>query len=115
NIIPETDESAVIKGKIDFIEPFFRPDTKTITARVYFQNMSMLPVGSHVTANIFTDSHTALWLPQSAVLSLGMNDVAFMKTSGGFIAHKITTGIRADNLVQVTSGISEKDTDAVNA
>jgi Cu(I)/Ag(I) efflux system membrane fusion protein len=115
DIIPETDESAVIKCRIDFIEPFFRPNSKTITARVYFENMSMLPVGSHVTAKIFTANHNALWLPQSAVLSLGMNDVAFMKKSGGFIAHKITTGIRADNLVQVTSGISEKDTVAVNA
>ncbi len=115
NIIPETDTTLVIKGRIDFIEPFYRPNSKTITARVYFQNTSMLPVGSHVTANIFTANHNALWLPQSSVLSLGMNEVAFLKTSGGFMAHKITTGILTDNLVQVTSGISEKDSVAVNA
>ncbi|HEY4935397.1 MAG TPA: efflux RND transporter periplasmic adaptor subunit, partial [Puia sp.] len=51
-IIPETDESAIIRGKIDFLEPFYRPNSKTLTARVYFHNQSMLPVGSHVTANI---------------------------------------------------------------
>jgi membrane fusion protein, copper/silver efflux system len=114
-IIPETDESAIITGKIDFIEPFYRANSKTLTARVYFHNHAMLPVGSHVTANIFTVPHSALWLPASAVLSLGMNELAFKKSSGGFIAHKIITGIRSDNLVQVISGISEKDTVAVNA
>ncbi len=114
-IIPETDKSAVITGKIDFIEPFYRANSKTLTARVYFHNHSMLPVGSHVTANISTDPFKALWLPVSAVLSLGMNEVAFMKSPGGFIAHRIKTGIRSDNLIQVISGINEKDTVAVNA
>jgi membrane fusion protein, copper/silver efflux system len=115
NIIPETDTSGVISGKIDFIEPFYRPNSKTLTARVYFHNEFMLPVGSQVTAHIYPPGQHALWIPQSAVLSLGMNTVAFIKSSGGFIAHKITTGIRADNLIQVLSGISKKDTVAVNA
>jgi Cu(I)/Ag(I) efflux system membrane fusion protein len=75
----------------------------------------MLPIGSHVTANISSISQHALWLPQTAVLSLGMNDVAFMKTTDGFIAHKITIGIRSGNDVQVLSGLSEKDTVAVDA
>ncbi len=114
-IVPETNESAIITGKIDFIEPFYRANSKTLTARVYFHNHSMLPVGSHVTANIYTDPYKALWLPESSVLSLGMNEVTFMKSSGGFIVHKIITGIRSDRLVQVISGISEKDTVAINA
>jgi len=114
-IIPETDTLAVIDGKIDFIEPFFRPNSQTLTVRVYFHNASMLPVGSHVTANIYTTRHNALWLPQSAVISLGLNEVVFVKRPGGFMAHKITTGIRTDKLIQVISGISEKDTVAVNA
>jgi len=114
-IIPEADTSKVITGKIDFLEPFYRTNSKTLTARVYFHNHSMLPVGSHVSANIFSDPHNAWWLPASAVISLGMNEVAFIKSSGGFIARKIITGIRSDNLIQVTSGINEKDTVAVNA
>jgi Cu(I)/Ag(I) efflux system membrane fusion protein len=115
SVIPETDTSAIINGRIDFIEPFFRSNSKTVTARVYFHNESMLPIGSHVTANISSISQHALWLPQTAVLSLGMNDVAFMKTTDGFIAHKITIGIRSGNDVQVLSGLSEKDTVAVDA
>ena len=114
-IIPETDTAARIDGKIDFIEPIFRNDSKTLTARVYFHNMNMLPVGSHVTAKIFTSNKEALWLPQSAVISLGMSEVVFMKNEGGFIAHKVTIGIRVNSDVQIMSGINEKDSVAAEA
>ncbi len=114
-IIPETDTSATIKGTIDFLEPFFRGNSKTLTARVYFHNMDMLTIGSQVTANIYTESKQGLWLPQAAVLTLGMNDVAFIKSAGGFKVHKITTGIRTDNKVQILSGLTATDTVAANA
>ena len=114
-IIPDMDTSAVINGKIDFIEPFFRSDNKTLTARVYFDNKNMLTLGSQVKAKIFTGSKNGLWLPQTAVLSLGMNDVAFLKSNGGFMAHKITTGIRVDDKVQILSGLNVSDTVAANA
>ncbi|MDQ6842956.1 MAG: efflux RND transporter periplasmic adaptor subunit [Bacteroidota bacterium] len=114
-IIPETDTTAVINGKIDFIEPFFRGNSKTLTARVYFQNMDMLTIGSQVTANIYTAGKNGFWLPQTAVISLGKNEVAFLKSGGGFTAHKITTGVRTDNKVQILSGLSATDTVATNA
>ena len=41
--------------------------------------------------------------------------MVFLKTSGGFIAHKIQTGIRQENFVQVISGLSVKDTVVANA
>ncbi len=114
-IIPETDTSVTINGTIDFIEPFFRGNSKTLTARVYFKNQDMLTIGSQVTANIYSKSKLGLWLPQSAVLDLGRNDVAFIKTAGGFRAHKISTGIRTDNKVQILSGLNVTDTVATNA
>lgn len=114
-IIPETDTTAIIDGSIDFIEPFFRSNSKTLTARVYFHNMNMLPIGSHVTADIYSGNTKGLWLPVSAVLSLGMNKVAFVKKDGGFIVHEITTGIRSNDNVQILSGLGVYDTVAVNA
>lgn len=114
-IVPETDTTAVIDGNIDFIEPFFRSNSKTLTARVYFHNMDMLPIGSHVVADIYSGSTQGLWLPSSAVLSLGMDEVSFVKENGGFIAHKIITGIRSNNNVQILSGLSTTDTVAANA
>ena len=114
-IIPDMDSNAVLTGKIDFIEPFFRGDNKTLTARVYFDNKNMLSLGSQVRARIFTGEKKGLWLPQKSVLALGMNDVAFLKSTDGFIAHKISTGIRTDDKVQILSGLNVSDTVAANA
>jgi membrane fusion protein, copper/silver efflux system len=114
-IIPETDTTAVINGTIGFIEPFFRGNRKTLTARVYFDNMDMLTIGSQVTANIYTGTKQGLWLPQTAVLSLGRNEVAFLKSDGGFMAHKVTTGIRSEGKVQILSGLNTTDSVATNA
>ena len=115
NITPESDTSASIKGKIDFIEPFFRSDSKTLTARVYFENKNMLILGSQVGAKIFTGSRQGLWLPQSSVLSLGMKNVVFLKSKEGFMAHQVSTGMRTENKVQIISGLNPSDTVAANA
>ena len=114
-LVPETDPDAVVAGRIDFIEPFFRRGNKSLTARVYFQNMDMLPIGSQVTATIDAQSPAGLWLPQSSVLSLGVNNVVFIKSPGGFLAHRISAGFRSDDKVQVISGLSAGDTVALNA
>ena len=76
-IIPESDTSAIINGKIDFIEPFFRSNSKTLTARVYFENKNMLTIGSQVMQKFLQEADKGLWLPQSAVLSLGMKQCSF--------------------------------------
>jgi len=114
-IIPEADTTNVITGQIDFIEPFFRSNSKTLTARVYFHNAFHLPVGSHVTASIYTSNKQASWLPQSAVVSLGLNSVVFLKDNGGFKVHKVITGIRDNNDIQIISGLTSTDTVAVTA
>jgi membrane fusion protein, copper/silver efflux system len=114
-IIPEADTANIITGQIDFIEPFFRTNSKTLTARVYFHNAYHLPVGSHVTASIYTDNKQAAWLPQTAVVSLGLNEVVFLKVSGGFRVHKVITGIHHNDNVQILSGLNTTDTVAVNA
>ncbi len=115
-ITPEAMPQKAFKAKINFIEPFYRPNSKTLTARVYFDNAdSHIPIGSQVRANIFGSSANANWLPQEAVLSLGLNDVAFVKTSGGFIAKKVKTGIRQNGMVQIIKGLAATDTVAANA
>ncbi len=114
-IVPETDTSAIITGRIDFIEPFFRPGNNTLTAMVYFHNEDMLPVGSHVSATIQAAREHSLWLPQTSVLSLGLTRIVFTKSEGGFTAHKITTGIRSGTDIEVIAGLGEKDSVAADA
>ena len=115
-IMPEAMPQKAFNAQINFIEPFYRQGSKTLTARVYFDNSQrQIPIGSQVRANIFGTTEKANWLPKEAVLSLGINNVVFLKSSGGFIAHKIQTGITQENIVQVLSGLSAKDTVAANA
>jgi Cu(I)/Ag(I) efflux system membrane fusion protein len=115
-ITPEAMPQKAFRAQINFIEPFYRQGSKTLTARVYFNNStSRLPVGSQVRANIFGSTANANWLPQDAVLSLGLYDVAFVKNNGGFVAKKIQTGIKQNSMVQVLKGLAITDTVAANA
>jgi membrane fusion protein, copper/silver efflux system len=115
-VIPETAPTKNFRAKIDFIEPFFRTENKTLSARVYFDNSQLqIPVGSQVRATIFEDNKEGEWLPKDAVLSLGIDKVVFLKTGGGFKAHKIKTGLVYKNEIQVLSGLSPTDSVAANA
>ena len=115
-ILPETAPHQNFRAKIDYLEPIFRPGSKTLSARVYFNNAALqLPIGSRVTATIFASSKNVSWLPKEALLSLGRDKIVFKKEPGGFRAHKITTGVELNNAVQVINGLSSKDSVASNA
>jgi Cu(I)/Ag(I) efflux system membrane fusion protein len=115
-VVPETAPTKDFRAVIDFIEPFYRKESKTLTARVYFNNSILkIPIGSQVRATIFGNTRDAYWLPKEAVLSLGMDKVVFAKRDGGFKAHKINTGIMHKDHIQVLNGLNETDSVAVNA
>jgi len=115
-VIPETAPASDFRATIDFIEPFYRKENKTLTARVYFNNSILkIPIGSQVRGTIFGNTKDAYWLPKEAVLSLGIDKVVFQKSDGGFKAHKINTGIMHKNHIQVLNGLNETDSVAANA
>jgi Cu(I)/Ag(I) efflux system membrane fusion protein len=115
-VIPETAPDKDFRASIDFIEPFYRKENKTLTARVYFNNSVLkIPIGSQVKATVFGNSREAYWLPKEAVLSLGMEKVVFSKTDGGFKAIKVSTGIVHEKHIQVISGLATTDSVAANA
>jgi Cu(I)/Ag(I) efflux system membrane fusion protein len=115
-VIPETAPGKDFRASIDFIEPFYQKESKTLTARVYFNNSHLkIPIGSQVKATIFGNTKDAYWLPEDAVVSLGLDKIVFIKTAGGFAAQKINTGTTHKNRIQVLSGITETDSIAVNA
>lgn len=115
-VVPETAPGKDFRAVINFIEPFYRKDSKTLTARVYFNNSSLkIPIGSQVRATIFGNTKNAYWLPKEAVLSLGMDKVVFQKTPGGFKAQKVNTGMLHENHIQIMDGLSSADSVAINA
>jgi Cu(I)/Ag(I) efflux system membrane fusion protein len=115
-ISPETSPSKNFRAFINFVEPFYRKDSKTLTVRVLFDNSSLqIPIGSQVKATIFGNSKNAWWLPKESVVSLGLDKVVFLKDDGGFRAHKIETGMDYNNKIQIIRGLNSKDSIAVNA
>jgi Cu(I)/Ag(I) efflux system membrane fusion protein len=63
-------------GQIDFIEPIFQPDSKTLSARVYLGNEHhTLRVGMYVRATVETDSVPGIWIPKKAMLDLGKREI----------------------------------------
>jgi Cu(I)/Ag(I) efflux system membrane fusion protein len=68
-----------------------------------------------VRATVFADAKQARWLPRTAVLSLGMDKVVFLKEGKGFRASKLSTGIVYNDYVQVLEGLGDKDEVAINA
>jgi Cu(I)/Ag(I) efflux system membrane fusion protein len=115
-IVPETAPNKNFRASISFIEPFYRADNKTTTVRVYYDNSKLdIPIGSQVKATVFAGDHSAKWLPEEAVLSLGLDKVVFLKKGDAFIAHKIEAGIVNNHLIQILSGLSENDEVAANA
>lgn len=115
-MVAETAPGKKIKAKINFIEPFFQSASKTLTARVYFDNTNAgIPVGSQVTASIRGEKINAFWLPKEAVISLGLDKLVFRKESDVFKAHKVTTGLHYKDFVQIVDGLDPSDQVATNA
>lgn len=115
-IISETTPDKKIFSKIDFIDPFYKNNSKTVSARVYLNNSKlMIPVGSQVKATINIQTKFSNWLPKGSVLSLGLNKVVFLKKGDVFKTHSIKTGISANNLIEVIDGLNAKDSIAENA
>jgi len=116
HIVPETAPDKNFKAKIDFIEPFFREDSKTLTARVYFENNKMnMPVGSQVKATIFGNTVKANWLSKDAVISLGLDKIVFKRFGNVFKALKVKTGTTYNDKVQILDGLTAYDVVAANA
>ncbi|MFI5153800.1 MAG: efflux RND transporter periplasmic adaptor subunit [Chitinophagales bacterium] len=115
-ITPETNPSSSFRARIDFIEPFFKEQNKTMTARAYFDNSKLnLPVGSQVKGKIITNIEDYKWLPAESIVSLGSGKLVFLKEDGGFRPRLVITGHTVKNKTQVLKGISGKDTVASNA
>lgn len=115
-IVPEARPDKDFRSTIYFIEPFFRPGSKTLTARVNVDNSVLqLPIGSQVQATIFSNPVNAEWLPKEAILSLGLEKVVFVRSDNGYKAQKVETGVSYKNLIQITGGITVTDSVAANA
>lgn len=120
DVVQLTPEAATpdqcFSGTVDFIEPFFRKDNKTLSVRVYFDNSKHhFPIGSQVKATIFCTGQKGHWLPNESVVSLGLDKIVFLKVADGFMPHVVQTGFSYKGKTQILKGLTVRDTVAENA
>jgi Cu(I)/Ag(I) efflux system membrane fusion protein len=115
-ITTETTSDDKLEGKINFIEPVINQNQKFISARVYIDNSSQtIKNNLLVNASIEIKSGTTLWIPNSAILDLGIRKIIWLKTGiygkgkGTFVVKEIKTGKATEQFTEIVSGLTEKD------
>ena len=102
-------------ASVDLVQPFFNEGQNFLKVRVFSRQTDELRIGQLVRAKISLDSRESLWLPREAVLDLGTEKIVFVKDREILKPKKVITGIRADNLVEIKSGLASTDSVAASA
>jgi len=105
----------IVKGKVDFVQPFFTEGEEFVKVRLYVKNSGELQIGQLVRATIRLKPLEALWVPREAVLDLGLEKIVFVKEREVFKPKNVKAGVRTDGWVEVTQGLSSSDEIAANA
>jgi membrane fusion protein, copper/silver efflux system len=105
-----------IPARIDFIEPALKKGQGFINVRVYLENKNeTIKIGENISAILKASSDKNLFLPTSAVVSLGIRSVAFVKEGNRYKAREIHTGSRSGGYIEVIRGLDSTALVAKNA
>jgi RND family efflux transporter MFP subunit len=94
-------------GRIDFIHPALRDQTRSMRARVALANPAgQLRPGMYATVRLTADAGEVLTVPASALLHTGERAVTFVDLGdGALLPQEVELGVHGDSLVQVLSGL----------
>jgi len=95
-------------ASIGLIQPLIKAGENFTLARVYLSNRNF-KVGELVTAKIPIWVSSSYWLPESAVINVGAQNMVFKKEADIFVAKPVQIGLRANGLVQVKEDIGNWD------
>lgn len=98
------------QGRIDYLYPTLNPQSRTVTARLQFDNPDgVLRPGMYANATIGADEHNkVLSVPREAVLHTGtQNSVILALGAGHFQPVIVHTGAENDGYVEIVDGLRE--------
>ncbi|WAC39514.1 efflux RND transporter periplasmic adaptor subunit [Pedobacter sp. SL55] len=98
-------EESFQTSTIGLIQPMIKAGENFTVARVYL-NKGMFKAGEILTAKIPVLVPQSYWLPETAVVSIGAQSVAFKKENGVFVSMDLNTGLRMNGMVQVKEDIA---------
>jgi len=102
-------------ARVSFVIPFMEGSTRFVTVRAYLPSGYHERVGQLARAIIRRPATDGLWLPATAVLDLGDQQVAFVqKEKGVFQPMRVQTGAHSGSWVSITSGLTQDQNVAQN-
>lgn len=111
-------DSKPISGRIDYINPFVNPETRTVEVRMTVPNRGfVLKPEMYVKINIETGkTSNSITVPRTAVLRTGKMDMVYIKKSGNIFAPRmVEIEAERDGKYLIKSGIEEGDEIVVSA
>ena len=99
--------NAALRGRLTFISPTVKPDTRTITVRMEFPNPGMkLKPGMFVNVELHRGLGQRLTVPVDAVLDSGAHQRVFVdRGKGVFEPRTVTVGTRTGDYAVILSGL----------
>jgi Cu(I)/Ag(I) efflux system membrane fusion protein len=107
-------KSKTHEANVDFVQPYLNNNQNFIKIRLYTKDLRNLLIGVLVRATLTASPIDGYWLPKSAVINLGLDNIALIKKNGLFKPMKIITGYADDEFINV-KGLSENDSIACDA
>jgi len=100
------------RGRVDFVDPFLNPETRTVRVRVDLPNPGgLLKPEMFVNVSFRGKRGKALAVPEGAVLVTGRMAMAWVETAPNvFEPRAVRTGHRSDGYYEILSGLSEGET-----
>ncbi len=98
------------QGRIDYLYPTLNPQSRTVTARLLFNNADgVLRPGMYGNASIDAAARTTvLAVPREAVLRNGMQDSVILALGGGrFQPVRVQVGAENDDSIEIVDGLQE--------
>lgn len=100
------------RGRVDFVDPFLNPETRTVRVRVDLPNPGeRLKPEMFVNVSFRGRRGKALSVPAGAVLVTGRMAMAWVETApNAFEPREVRTGNKSDGYYEILSGLSEGET-----
>ena len=101
----------VMSAKINFINPVFNPESRTLEVRIDVNNRDMkLKPDMYVKVKINTYAMQTVGVPKNAVIRTGEHNIVYIeKEKGVFEPKQVQIGYEQDGYYAITSGLNEGD------
>lgn len=101
----------VMRGKINFINPVFNPESRTLEVRIDVSNKDMkLKPDMYLKVKINTYVTQSIGVPKNAVIRTGEHNYVYIeKEKGVYEPKEVQIGYEQDGYYAITSGLAEGD------